>query len=112
MGGGVLTSWLSYQYVEGWSKTKPPEKCLSCPVALNECGFSVPTNQTIDWQLVGGASIFGVGWGLAGLCPGPALFHACLGNVDVVTRWLPAFIAGASVAEWIKTGATKKTKEL
>ena len=35
--------------------------------------FSLPTARTIDRRLVTGAAIFGVGWGLVGLCPGPAL---------------------------------------
>ena len=35
--------------------------------------FSLPTQRQIDLPLVGGAALFGVGWGLAGICPGPAL---------------------------------------
>lgn len=35
--------------------------------------FSMPTRRDIDTRLVAGAATFGVGWGLAGLCPGPAL---------------------------------------
>ncbi len=35
--------------------------------------LQIPTNKTIDKKLVVGASIFGVGWGLAGICPGPAV---------------------------------------
>lgn len=35
--------------------------------------FSLPTARVIDRRLVIGAAIFGVGWGLVGLCPGPAL---------------------------------------
>ena len=35
--------------------------------------FHVPTNRTIDTPLVTGAVIFGLGWGLVGLCPGPAI---------------------------------------
>lgn len=35
--------------------------------------LQIPTNKTIDKRLVIGASIFGVGWGLAGICPGPAV---------------------------------------
>lgn len=35
--------------------------------------FNLPTAQQIDLPLVGGSALFGVGWGLAGICPGPAL---------------------------------------
>jgi len=35
--------------------------------------LQIPTNKTIDKRLVIGATIFGVGWGLAGICPGPAV---------------------------------------
>lgn len=34
--------------------------------------YELPTNKKIDMKLVLGASIFGVGWGIGGLCPGPA----------------------------------------
>lgn len=36
-------------------------------------GFSVPTRADIDRDLLFGASLFGIGWGLVGLCPGPAM---------------------------------------
>lgn len=35
--------------------------------------FTLPTRKDIDWRLIGGASLFGLGWGLSGYCPGPAL---------------------------------------
>jgi uncharacterized protein len=35
--------------------------------------FNLPTQPQIDLPLIGGAALFGVGWGLAGICPGPAL---------------------------------------
>jgi len=35
--------------------------------------FELPTKRTLDPRLVVGAALFGVGWGLAGICPGPAL---------------------------------------
>lgn len=35
--------------------------------------LQIPTKRTIDWRLLCGSALFGIGWGLAGLCPGPAL---------------------------------------
>ena len=35
--------------------------------------FNLPGTSVIDRELVGGAALFGIGWGLAGLCPGPAI---------------------------------------
>lgn len=46
-------------------------------------GFHVPATTGIDAKLVGGAALFGVGWGIAGLCPGPAI-------ADLAVRPLPA----------------------
>ena len=45
--------------------------------------FYVPENTSIDAKLVGGAALFGVGWGIAGMCPGPAI-------ADLAVRPLPA----------------------
>src|SRR3982750_2773763 len=41
------------------------------PVLAEECAW--PTRTGVDHQLVMGAALFGIGWGLVGLCPGPAL---------------------------------------
>ena len=40
---------------------------------LTETEFALPGTQLIDRRLISGAVLFGVGWGLAGLCPGPAI---------------------------------------
>ena len=52
----------------------------------------LPTNRLIDVRLVVGAVIFGIGWGLAGYCPGPALTALGSGFVE------PAIFVGAMVA--------------
>ncbi len=41
--------------------------------------FDLPTGRRIDPRLVGGAALFGIGWGLAGFCPGPAIASLSLG---------------------------------
>jgi uncharacterized membrane protein YedE/YeeE len=41
--------------------------------------FFIPETRTLDWRLFSGAALFGVGWGLAGFCPGPAIAALVLG---------------------------------
>ena len=45
--------------------------------------FVLPTRQTVDGRLIAGAVIFGVGWGLSGYCPGPALATLLTGQIDI-----------------------------
>ncbi len=47
--------------------------------------FSLPTRQDIDWRLVTGSAIFGVGWGLGGYCPGPAFTSVGAGSREALT---------------------------
>ena len=46
--------------------------------------FAWPTRTSVDPSLVAGAAIFGVGWGLGGFCPGPALTSAAAGSASAV----------------------------
>lgn len=59
--------------------------------------FHVPKAGSIDARLLAGAAIFGVGWGLAGFCPGPALVAVAAGLRDAWI-FLPAMIAGSWIA--------------
>ena len=52
------------------------------PVLAPECLW--PTKTGLDQQLVTGSALFGVGWGLVGLCPGPALESLATLSPDVV----------------------------
>ena len=56
-------------------------------------GFAIPENRRLDLQLLIGAALFGIGWGLVGLCPGPALAGLVLGAWQI---WLfaAAMLAG------------------
>ena len=55
-----------------------------------------PTDTAIDARLVGGAAIFGVGWGLSGYCPGPALVS--VGSSIETGLFVVAMIAGIAIA--------------
>lgn len=46
--------------------------------------FSLPTRSDVDLRLVGGSALFGIGWGLAGYCPGPALAALSHGSLDAL----------------------------
>lgn len=96
MGSGILSSWASYQFVKGFSVVNK-DKALTCPAALPEgSSFSVPTNRVIDSRLLMGSCIFGMGWGITGICPGPALYAAAAGIVNSIVAWMPAFLVGSA----------------
>jgi len=58
-----------------------------------EAEFKVPTRRDIDGSLVGGAALYGVGWGLVGLCPGPVLASFGIGAAQMYL-FLLAMIGG------------------
>ncbi|MCE7732099.1 YeeE/YedE family protein [Vibrio campbellii] len=53
-----------------------------------------PTSKTIDKKLVGGAALFGIGWGLLGVCPGPAVASLFTGNTQVLF-FIAAMLVGS-----------------
>ena len=59
--------------------------------------FQLPTRNDIDTRLVLGAALFGVGWGLAGYCPGPALASVLTGGAAVAV-YVAAMLVGMAVA--------------
>lgn len=87
MGGAVLTTALGYRLVLGrgrpWLGTR----------------FRLPTARTLDRRLIGGAALFGVGWGLAGYCPGPAL-ASLSGGAPGLLLFVACMVAGWWLAAW------------
>ncbi len=55
--------------------------------------FTLPTAKDIDTKLLAGAALFGLGWGLSGLCPAPALVNIATGFVEVLA-FVGAMLAG------------------
>jgi uncharacterized protein len=53
----------------------------------------LPTRRDIDARLIGGAVVFGIGWGLAGFCPGPALVSFSSG-IDQAAVFVAAMLGG------------------
>jgi hypothetical protein len=99
MAGGSIVSWISYQFVSGHGVIRN-SYAMECP--RRSSGFSIPTNKNIDSQLLVGSLCFGIGWGVAGLCPGPAMFLAASGTVPILAFWWPTFFLGAFIAQKIK----------
>lgn len=58
---------------------------------LFEPSFQLPTKTVIDRPLLVGSALFGAGWGLSGLCPGPAISGAALGQSEIYVFLLALF---------------------
>ena len=68
------------------------------PVLTDE--FELPTKKELDARLLGGSALFGVGWGLSGFCPGPAVTALATGLTPVFA-FVAAMVAGMAVYKWI-----------
>jgi uncharacterized protein len=60
--------------------------------------FSWPTRDDLDLRLIAGSALFGIGWALAGYCPGPALTSLGALNADALA-FVPAMAAGVWVTK-------------
>ena len=99
MGGALAVFMPSYFFI-----IKPRKRSVSGEA------FCTPTNMNIDRRLLSGAVIFGFGWGLAGICPGPAVASLALGNVSIVVFFV-AMLAGSLIAKVLVTSRyVKKIK--
>jgi uncharacterized membrane protein YedE/YeeE len=74
-----------------------------------EAKFLLPTARDIDARLVGGSAVFGLGWGIAGFCPGAALPALGSGKWEVAA-FIAALVAGIWVARMAQArSATRAT---
>ena len=85
MAGAVAVTFIGYRLV------------LRRPKPLLAERFYLPTAKDIDVKLVAGAALFGVGWGLSGFCPGPAVTSLALLAKGTLV-FVPAMIAGLVLA--------------
>ncbi len=84
MGGALIPSAIAYVITRRMRKP------------LLHTAFHIPENRVVDRQLLAGGAIFGIGWGLVGYCPGPALAGLVLGTWQT---W--AFAAAMMVGMWL-----------
>jgi len=61
--------------------------------------FDLPAEDTIDTQIIVGSALFGVGWGMVGLCPGPAVSALSMG-VPAVFVFVAAMVTGMIAHNW------------
>ena len=86
MGGAIAVGLAAFTLAK-----KRTQSLLGLPMQL-------PTAKQIDWRLVGGSLSFGLGWGLAGICPGPALVLVGAG-VSKGLIFVAAMLAGMGLFE-------------
>ncbi|MBI1620554.1 DUF6691 family protein [Aquamicrobium zhengzhouense] len=93
MGGAVIVAFIGYRLV--LRRERP----------LAGGAFHLPTRQDIDIRILVGPAIFGVGWGLGGFCPGPAIAALGLGAPGTLA-FVPAMILGMFAARMLSEKPT------
>jgi uncharacterized membrane protein YedE/YeeE len=88
MAGAVAVTFIGFKFV------------LQRPQPLFAEKFNLPGRDDIDQRIVVGPAIFGVGWGLVGFCPGPALTALGFG-APAALLFVTAMLAGMILARWI-----------
>jgi uncharacterized protein len=88
MGGALLVTIPAFRLI------------LNRPRPILADSFALPTKSALDGRLLGGAALFGVGWGLSGFCPGPAVAALTTGLTPVFA-FVAAMIAGMVLYAWV-----------
>ena len=84
LGGALLVTMSSFRFI------------LRTPKPLWAARFEIPQTRSIDGSLIAGAVLFGLGWGLAGYCPGPAVAGLAVGSAE--TLWfVGSMLAGSAL---------------
>ena len=94
IGGAVMTHAILYRIIR------------QRPTPLFTAIFFVPTRKDIDARLLAGAALFGIGWGLSGFCPGPAITSLASGKMPVVI-FVAAMIVGMYLYTLVDTFWTR-----
>jgi uncharacterized membrane protein YedE/YeeE len=95
MGGALIVTFIGYRVLFG-ARSSP----------LFDTTFHLPTLRAIDFKLIGGSAVFGIGWGISGFCPGGAI--PAMGFAPWPTAlFLAAMAAGMIIARALKAGLAK-----
>lgn len=94
MGGAVAVTALTFRYVK------------ALPKPLFAARFEVPTSTAIDRPLLVGAVLFGIGWGTAGFCPGPAIASITMGSSEPPIFLLALLVGNYLAGRWQTAGST------
>ena len=89
MGGALVVTAIGYRFVLRQAK----------PVC--EAKFHLPTSRRLDLPLVAGSSLFGIGWGISGFCPGGAIPALGLGEISA-WAFVGAMLAGIFAARTLR----------
>ena len=90
MGGAVLVTLVSFRFI------------LKRPTPVLNGKFYVPTRKDIDKPLLIGSALFGIGWGIGGYCPGPAITALMLGTLNPLL-FIASMVAGSLVYRWLSS---------
>jgi uncharacterized protein len=85
MGGGLVTTFIGYRIV-----------FARLPQPTFDAAYDIPKSRVIDARLIGGATLFGIGWGVTGYCPGGAIPGMALGHTEVWV-FVAAMVVGVLV---------------
>lgn len=98
MGGALLVTAIGYRFV------------LRQPRPVFDTTFHVPTSRRIDTPLVGGAAIFGIGWGITGFCPGGAIPGLGLWEIDALV-FVASMMAGILAARSLRIAIAQRAAQ-
>jgi uncharacterized protein len=93
MGAGLIVTTIGYQLI--FKRGKP----------FFDSQFHLPTSEIIDAKLIGGAALFGIGWGMSGFCPGPAIASLVFGYQQSF-MFVAAMIVGTMLARLLPVRST------
>ena len=99
MGSALVVSGLFFQIVV--PRLKAP---------LFAASFMMPLTSVVDQKLIIGAVLFGVGWGISGLCPGPAVAGLAYFEPKIL-GFIVAMALGFKVADWLSAQMVPKQSE-